>query len=51
MRNYFAENKEPIRLFYKRLSGEEYKNAMMEIVPANDYSDENQNVFINMRYL
>lgn len=49
MRDYFREDKTSLNIHYRRKIGDVYKNVMMEIIPANDYSDSNQNVFLYVK--
>jgi len=49
MRDYFTRKKKPIHIFYKRKIGNDYKQVMMEIIPANDYSDEDQNLYLYVK--
>lgn len=46
---YFKENKNSLCIFYRRKLKEEYKQFMMEIIPANDYEDSNQNLFLYVK--
>lgn len=46
---YFVNESRPFRLFYRRKYNEEYRRVMMEIVPANDYSDKSQNLFLYVK--
>ena len=46
MRNYFAGNKTSLHIFYRRKFGDEFKQVMMEIIPADDYSNDNQSLFL-----
>ncbi|MDO4965886.1 MAG: sensor domain-containing diguanylate cyclase [Lachnospiraceae bacterium] len=49
MRNYFMGNKTSLHIFYRRKFGDEFKQVMMEIIPANDYSKDNQNFFLYVK--
>ncbi len=49
MREYFADNKTSLNVFYRRKYGDEYKQVMMEMIPANDYSPENQTLFLYVK--
>lgn len=51
MRDYFHENSEPLSIFYKRLINGEYCQSIMQIIPANDYSDNAQNTFLYVKDL
>ena len=46
MRDYFAGNKTSLHIFYRRKFGDEFKQVMMEIIPADDYSNDNQSLFL-----
>ena len=46
MRDYFAGNKTSLHIFYRRKFEEEFKQVMMEIIPADDFSNDNQNLFL-----
>ena len=46
MRNYFEGNKTSLHISYRRKYGDEFKQVMMEIIPADDYSNDNQNLFL-----
>ncbi|MCR5272133.1 MAG: sensor domain-containing diguanylate cyclase [Lachnospiraceae bacterium] len=49
MREYFVGNKSSLRIFYRRKYGEEYKKVMMELIPAIDYSDEEQSLYLYVK--
>lgn len=49
LKEYFQGQKTSISIFYRRRYGEEYKQVMMEMIPANDYSDENQTLFLYVK--
>jgi len=49
LRTFFQTHDEPWRLRYRRKRGNAYKWVMMEIIKANDYSDENQSVIISVK--
>lgn len=49
LREYFAGKKEPLTIFYRRLIDGEYKRVMFEIVPANDYSGDNQTLYLYVK--
>lgn len=49
LQNYFKNSEIPFRLLYRRKYNGEFKNVMMEIIPANDYSDEEQNLFLYVK--
>lgn len=47
--NYFASNKTSLHLFYRRKIDLSFKQVMMEIVPANDYTPENQSFYLYVK--
>lgn len=49
LKNYFAENESYFSFIYRRKYGDVYKHVMMEIIPANDYSDENQSLYLYVK--
>lgn len=49
MRNYFALKKTSLHIFYRRKFDDGYKQVMMEIIPANDYTNENQSLFLYVK--
>lgn len=46
---YFKRNKNSLCVFYRRKYGDVYKKVMMEMIPANDYSDEAQNLYLYVK--
>ncbi|MDO4506889.1 MAG: GGDEF domain-containing protein [Spirochaetales bacterium] len=46
MRDYFKSGKKNLTVFYRRKYGREYKRAMMQIIPAPDYEDGCQSLFL-----
>ncbi len=51
LRNYFKEHKDALRIFYRRKDGEDYSDVMMEVIPANDYTDDVQTLFLYVKNL
>lgn len=49
MREYFAGNKTSLHIFYRRRYGNEFKQVMMEIIPAGDFSEQNQSMFLYVK--
>lgn len=49
MKEYFAGDKTSLNVFYRRRYGEEFKQVMMEIIPANDYTETNQSLFLYVK--
>ncbi len=50
MKEYFKSNT-TLLIFYRRRYGETYKRVMMEIIPANDYAEDNQSLFLYVKDL
>lgn len=46
---YFKNNKKVFRTFYRRQSVNGYRKVMLEIIPANDYSDNSQSLFLYVK--
>lgn len=46
MQDYFCSGKKNLTIFYRRKFGNEYKRAMMQIVPAPDYEPNFQSLFL-----
>ena len=46
MKEYFAANKTSLHIFYRRKFEEGFKQVMMEIIPADDYSSDNQSLYL-----
>lgn len=49
LRKHFASGKTSWMIFYKRKIGDNYRHVMMEIITANDYSDDNQNLYLYVK--
>lgn len=49
MREYFANDKTSLNIFYRRKFEDGFKQVMMEIIPAYDYSNENQSLFLYVK--
>ena len=49
MKDYFAGNKTSLNVFYRRKLGDEFKQVMMELIPANDYSETNQSLYLYVK--
>lgn len=49
MKEYFKNNKTSLHIFYRRKYEEGFKQVMMEIITADDYSDDNQNLFLYVK--
>ncbi len=48
MRDYFKSNN-LLRIFYRRKFDNDYKYVMMEIIPANDYSETSQSMYLYVK--
>lgn len=46
MRQYFAQNKSSLNIFYRRKYAEGFKKVMMELIPAQDYKNNNQTLYL-----
>lgn len=46
---YFKRDKSFLRIFYRRKYGDEFRRVMMELIPANDYSEDSQNLFLYVK--
>jgi len=49
LQDYFNSGKTSLNIFYRRKYEDSYKQVMMEIIPANDYSDDNQSLFLYVK--
>lgn len=49
MRDYFERDKTSLSIFYRRKYADGYKHVMMEIIPANDYSKDDQNLYLYVK--
>lgn len=49
IKDYFRQDKTSLNIFYRRRYGDIYKQVMMEMIPANDYSHENQKLFLYVK--
>lgn len=49
MREYFGNDNTTHIITYRRKYGDKYKKAMMEMIPANDYSNDNQSLFLYVK--
>ena len=49
MREYFASEKTSLHIFYRRKYENGFKQVMMEIIPASDYSNISQNLFLYVK--
>lgn len=49
LRNYFKGDKTSLSIFYRRKYEDGFKKVMMEIIPAKDYTDEYQSLFLYVK--
>lgn len=49
IRHYFAHNKTSLHIIYRRKIDRSFKQVMMEIVPTNDYSPEQEQFFLYVK--
>lgn len=49
LKNHFLSSNNPITFRYRRLSNGEYRWAVMDIITANDYSYDNQSLFLYVK--
>lgn len=49
IKEYFAKDKSSLHVFYRRKYEDGFKKVMMEIIPAGDYSLENQSFFLYVK--
>jgi diguanylate cyclase (GGDEF)-like protein len=49
MRNYFKRGKTSLSVTYRRKYDTVFKQVMMEIIPTNEYSDDNQSLYLYVK--
>ena len=49
LRKYFMEGKTSISIQYRRRYGDDFKQVAMDMIPADDYSAENQTLFLYVK--
>lgn len=49
MREYFSGNKTSLHIFYRRKYEDGFKQVMMEIIPANDFTLSNMRLFLYVK--
>lgn len=49
LRSYFAKGNNNMLISYRRRYGNDYRKVMMELIKADDYSDDNQTVFLYVK--
>ena len=51
LKEYFKEGNECFSLFYRRKYNGGFKTVRLELVPADDYTEDNQSLFLYIRYI
>lgn len=51
LKNHFREDKSSVCVSYRKSINGEYKRVITEIIPANDYSDNNQQLFLYVKVI
>lgn len=49
LQDYFSQGKTSIHIFYKRKMGDVYRQVLMEIDRADNYSDDDQNLYLYVK--
>lgn len=49
IKNHFKGGSGSLRIFYRRRFADKYRKVMMEIIPSNEYSEENQKLFLYVK--
>lgn len=49
LKKYFLGDKASMSIYYRRNIKGEYKQVVMDMIPANDYSHENQTIFLYVK--
>jgi len=49
LRGYFKRNSNSLRVFYRRKINGVFRKVMLEIIPANDYQDDSQSLFLYVK--
>jgi len=49
LKNYFMGHKTSLQIFYRRKYEDGFKKVMMEIIPTDDYSDDNQSLYLYVK--
>ena len=49
MKDYFLGEKTSLHIFYRRKFENDFKQVMMELIPANDYSHNNQSLYLYVK--
>lgn len=51
LRQFFSEGNQRFSIRYRRMCGDAFNTALLEIMPAPDYSEDNQSVFLYVKVL
>lgn len=49
MRDYFDQNKTSLTIMYRRKYEDGFKQVMLEMIPTNEYTRENQSLFLYVK--
>lgn len=49
LRSYFDGDRKALHIFYRRKNGDAFEQHMMEIIPANDYEENNKTLFLYVK--
>jgi len=49
LKTYFDNNKSSLHIFYRRMIGDEYKQVMMEMIPTEEYTRDNQSLYLYVK--
>ncbi|MCQ2535769.1 MAG: GGDEF domain-containing protein [Lachnospiraceae bacterium] len=49
LRTYFKGANTSLSIFYRRKFGDDFKQVMMEIIPADDYENDNQSLYLYVK--
>ena len=49
LKNHFKSGKKSMTVFYRRKIGEEYEKVMLELMRDEDYSDNNQSLYLSVK--
>lgn len=49
LRNHFKEGNRELFVYYKRKIGDDFHDVVMELIPAKEYTDENQILFLYVK--
>lgn len=49
LRSYFTKGNTSLSIFYRRLSADGYRRVMMEMIPSDDYTAENQTLYLYVK--